>query len=232
MLFETLSKNLTELRKKAGLSQEELAEKISVSRQAVSKWERGEAYPDIENLVALSRLFGVSLDYLVDGEAVKKETTEQDEASKPVKITIGNALKIEVDRNKENINIFSNDDDEDDEDDENDEDDEEIHIEIGKHFRVWYDLPYPILITIAYLLWGFFGNGWAIGWTLYVTIPVYYSVIDCIRHRKLARFCYPVFVTFAYLLMGMAWGLWHPWWILFVTIPVFYAIAAAIDKRK
>ena len=56
---------LYDLRKKKGLSQEELAGRLNVSRQTVSKWEVGESAPDMENLVALSELFGVSLDELV-----------------------------------------------------------------------------------------------------------------------------------------------------------------------
>lgn len=58
---------LYELRKKKGLSQEELGNKLNVSRQTVSKYELGEAIPDMEKLVMLSDLFGVSLDELVLG---------------------------------------------------------------------------------------------------------------------------------------------------------------------
>jgi transcriptional regulator with XRE-family HTH domain len=56
---------LAAIRKDRGLSQEELAERIGVSRQAVSKWESGESFPDIENLIALSSLLGVSIDRFV-----------------------------------------------------------------------------------------------------------------------------------------------------------------------
>ena len=56
---------LAELRREKGLSQEELAEKLNVSRQAVSKWERGESSPDTDNLIALAQLYGVSLDVLL-----------------------------------------------------------------------------------------------------------------------------------------------------------------------
>ncbi len=54
------------LRKKSGLSQEDVAEKLNVSRQAVSRWEMGTAYPDALNLLQISKLFGVSADYLID----------------------------------------------------------------------------------------------------------------------------------------------------------------------
>ena len=59
------SEKLQLLRKSKGLTQENLAEKLDVSRQAVAKWESGQAYPDIGNLIEISRLFRVTVDYLV-----------------------------------------------------------------------------------------------------------------------------------------------------------------------
>ena len=57
--------NLKKLRVDRNLSQEQLAEKLNISRQAISKWESGKAYPDIENLVILRDMFDVTLDDLV-----------------------------------------------------------------------------------------------------------------------------------------------------------------------
>lgn len=68
---------LYELRKQKGLSQEELANRLNVSRQTVSKWEVGESSPDMEKLVAISELFDISLDELVLDKAVKKEETSE-----------------------------------------------------------------------------------------------------------------------------------------------------------
>lgn len=69
-----IANRLQQLRKNNNLSQEELAEKIGVSRQAVSKWERAEASPDTENLILLSRLYNISLDELLlaDGKPVSE----------------------------------------------------------------------------------------------------------------------------------------------------------------
>ena len=72
---------LYELRKRKGLSQEELANKLNVSRQTVSKWELGDTTPDMEKLVAISDLFEVTLDELVTGKVIEshsdsKETSE------------------------------------------------------------------------------------------------------------------------------------------------------------
>ena len=61
-----LSEKLTELRKSKKISQEELADILMTSRQAVSKWERGESYPDIDRLKDLAIYYNVSVDYLLD----------------------------------------------------------------------------------------------------------------------------------------------------------------------
>lgn len=63
-----LSDKLVGLRKSAGMSQEELAEKLNVSRQAVSRWEMGTAMPDAANILQLSKLFHVTTDYLLNEE--------------------------------------------------------------------------------------------------------------------------------------------------------------------
>ena len=63
-----LSEKILRLRKQRGMSQEEMAEKLNVSRQAVSRWETGSALPDAANVFQLSRLFGVSADYLLNDE--------------------------------------------------------------------------------------------------------------------------------------------------------------------
>jgi transcriptional regulator with XRE-family HTH domain len=66
----TLGEKIYQLRKRMGLSQEQLASQVTVSRQAVSKWELNEAMPDVDNVVQLSRIFNVSTDYLLmDGDA-------------------------------------------------------------------------------------------------------------------------------------------------------------------
>jgi transcriptional regulator with XRE-family HTH domain len=64
----TLGEKILQLRKERGLSPEQLASQITVSRQAISKWELREAVPDVDNIVQLSKLFGVSTDYLLNDE--------------------------------------------------------------------------------------------------------------------------------------------------------------------
>ena len=67
----TLGEKIKEARKQCGLSQEQLAEKMAVSRSAVAKWEANNGLPDIDNLKALAQLLNVSIDYLLDdGEVI------------------------------------------------------------------------------------------------------------------------------------------------------------------
>lgn len=69
----TLGEKIKEARKQSGLSQEQLSEKLGISRSAVAKWETDKGIPDVENLKALSKLLGVSIDYLLDnGENLDK----------------------------------------------------------------------------------------------------------------------------------------------------------------
>ena len=79
MRFE---EKIVELRKQKGLSQEELAEQLGVSRQAVSRWELGQTLPDIPNLLQLCELFGVSADYLVKDE--EQATVKSDQSAKTI----------------------------------------------------------------------------------------------------------------------------------------------------
>ena len=77
-----IADRLVKLRKKYGYSQEELADKLGLSRQAVSKWERAEASPDTDNLICLAKLYGVSLDELLatdeDIETIVEEQVKDD----------------------------------------------------------------------------------------------------------------------------------------------------------
>ena len=66
----TLGEKIKEARKQCGLSQEELAEKMAVSRSAVAKWETDKGLPDIENLKSLSKLLNVSVDHLLNDEDI------------------------------------------------------------------------------------------------------------------------------------------------------------------
>ena len=95
------SERVTALRKQAGWSQEELAQRLDVSRQAVSKWESGQAMPDLDRVVRMSELFGVSTDSLLKDtpepdrsvqEAVRAVTMEEAEAFLSLKETMADRI--------------------------------------------------------------------------------------------------------------------------------------------
>lgn len=72
-----ISDRIQYLRKQKGFSQEELANKVGVSRQAVSKWESGQSTPDLDKIIAMSELFGVTTDYILRGIAPVSTTNKK-----------------------------------------------------------------------------------------------------------------------------------------------------------
>ena len=76
---------LIDLRKRSGLSQEELAEKMNVSRQSVSKWEGAQSVPDINKMIALSEIFGVSTDYLLKDEIEAPDLIRQEDSGEELR---------------------------------------------------------------------------------------------------------------------------------------------------
>ena len=279
-----LPNNLYELRRRHGLSQEEFAEKLYVSRQAVSKWERGEAYPDTENLIAISEMFGVTIDELLKSENICKDeplNNADDSESKRdeqdgFRVNIGNKVKlnlnggivvndedgtVKVDLGNGGIivnnddceiklgkcGIEINDDDDNvkikldkhgieinDNDDTDDDDDDDFIVasDCGRKrsfASVLYSVPYPIIVSVAFLVLGLCCNAWYWAWTLFLTIPVYYPLISSIRKRRFTVFPFTALAAFIYFLLGMLYGIWHPLWLIFLAIPVYYPIAAAID---
>lgn len=78
----SLGEKIKAMRQKAALSQEQLAEKLNVSRQAITKWETGKGLPDIANLIAISDEFDISLDELIKDDIAVKKKIISDSASK------------------------------------------------------------------------------------------------------------------------------------------------------
>lgn len=86
-----LADKIITLRKKAGWSQDELAQQLNVSRQSVSKWEGAQSMPDMERIVQLSRLFGVTTDYLLKDELEAEEYSPADNESALRRVTMEEA---------------------------------------------------------------------------------------------------------------------------------------------
>lgn len=243
-----IANRLVELRKKKGFSQEELAAKLGLSRQAVSKWERAEASPDTDNLICLAKLYGVSLDELLETdktvediideagatEKAQEEKPASDEEKKKSKVTIGPSGIHVVDDGEEvhigiggihvtdkdsNVHIGPG----------------GIHIDDGKHskavrLREVLTGIFSLAVAIAYVFIGVFTNMWHPFWIMFLAIPVFSSIFDCFIHKKITKFAFPVVVVAAYLIIGFQLNAWNPWWALFLTIPLFYVIFKPIER--
>ena len=244
------AERLFEYRKKANLSQEELAEKIGVSRQAVSKWERGEASPDTDNLIALSEVYGVTLDELIKGKQ-KNEDNIKDNTSPPVDnekndrvhISIKDGIHV-VDKNGEEVHIDWHGVHVDSGNSHVHVDEKGVFVEENGHiytknnrsfappYNFFSAFPYPILVVFLHLWFGFANicGGWAYGWLIYLTIPLYYSFISALANHNAHHFAYPVLVVLIYLIGGFKYVLWHPLWLIFFTIPIYYVMVGSIKK--
>ena len=86
----SFAENLKQIRKENGLSQEELAEIMDVSRQAVSKWEQGSGYPEVEKLLLLSSKLNISLDSLMSTEIAQKYDSENQKVTGTIVISSPN----------------------------------------------------------------------------------------------------------------------------------------------
>jgi len=230
-----IANRLCAYRKAHGLSQEELAEKMGVSRQAVSKWERAEASPDTDNLILLSQIYGVTLDALLNDDPVEP-ISETDHVSfkNGIHVHAKNGDRVDIGFNGIHVDSAKG---------------EHVHIGFdGFHvndghvfhgepepmpawYQTWKRFPLPALCCIAYLLIGFFlANGWAYGWLVFLGLPLYYTLGTAIAKGDPHHFAYPVLATLIYLMIGFFGKIWHPSWIVFLTIPIYYFITAPFKK--
>ena len=245
---------LAELRKAKGLSQEELADKLGVSRQAVSKWERGEASPDTDNLIELAKIYGISLDELVglSKQEEKKENNGIHIEAGESSIHIENPrihLKDdegEVRIGKDGIHIT-------------DKEDGEVHItkdgikvegeEIRKHVHVHHDHNWEkttktaaalffftlALVLITYITLGVALDLWAKAWVLFFAPTIVSDTYKTFANKDLDEFPYTTIVVATYLTL-CAWvfnyHLWHPLWVMFLSIPLFGEFKKLIRTLK
>ena len=184
----TLGEKILKQRNKNGYSQEQLAEKITVSRQAVSKWELDQSTPDLECVIQLSNIFGVSIDYLAKND-IESETYEQHYATEEKSQNEG---QPENENSKEKsrgtvfdkvpfpfvIPVFI------------------ISNLFGMHSGWnWFGkgepnapqrFPYPIIVGGIYTVLCLSGIiNWHPGWVLFLTIPVYYLIATYVGVKKI-----------------------------------------------
>lgn len=227
-----IANRLVQLRKQNGFSQEALAEKLGISRQAVSKWERAEASPDTDNIILLARLYGVSLDELLQTEdeiprPEPEEVMEQEE--KTYRSETGSAgadvsaVTYDIVSNgSANGAVVS---------DENmgnrtESVAHEAERTRQQQFARMAKFPFAVFIAVLYVILGACFNAWHPGWLLFLLIPIWESLVPAIMHKKPARVAYPVIMALLYLCLGFFWGLWHPGWVVFLTIPLYYPLVS------
>ena len=217
---------LCELRKAHNLSQEELADKLGVSRQAVSKWERSESSPDTDNLIQLAALYNISLDELLNGKDAFS-LIEENKNSKEVKVVeISEYIKVSITADEARVSY----------------DEVEEEVLSLKEVLKWNDKIKVIenavmsfsgvLFPALYVLFGFLLGGWAYYWFLFILVPVPTEIVKMVGRKNLNYFPLEIIVVATYCALGMNFNLWHPLWIIFFIIPCFRVLVGIFSKKK
>lgn len=237
-----IANKLVKLRKKNGLSQEELADKLGISRQAVSKWERAEASPDTDNLICLAKLYNISLDELLS-EDDSIETKGEEQMKKEDKSYVHiNKDGIHIEDDKDQVII----------------DDDGIKLSDGtdevvidgngikkngkvvdlkkRRQRQIYGALSGILMSIAlivYIVLGITINTWGTLWILVFVPDIIVSTYKCIIRRRAHYFNMVFFSLFIFFLICLVLfperNLWHPMWTVFFAIPIYYTMVSRIE---
>jgi len=232
-----IADRLIKLRKKNGYSQEELADKLGLSRQAVSKWERAEASPDTDNLICLAKLYGVSLDELLstdeDIDTIVKEQVKADEKvdeeSKDSSITLEDDDGSKVVIKGSHMECL-------------DKDGHIIKKKPKDKFLLWLDTVDGILTgvtLITYIFLGAFLNMWAYAWIFFFVPEIICSFIRAIHKRNANNVNMAFISLFIFFLVclflpnyipAMSKSLWHPMWTVFLAIPLYHSVVGSINK--
>lgn len=203
---------LKQLRTQNNLSQEKLAEKLGVSRQSISKWEQGYAVPDTDNMFKLSKLYGMSVDAILNcGETTVTPAAENAEGKETADAPVSAGINKELEAKDNNDKTKQH----------------------KKKKRSWIFAAYPVIAIFVMAALGCINSElWKTSWIFLLTIPLFYTGIFAYEKKNLLIFCYPVVVLIIFLLGGFYFSLWHPLWILFITIPIYYIGAGFAYKNK
>ena len=229
-----LGNRLADLRKQHGYSQEDLADKLGVSRPAISKWERGEASPDTDNLIELAKIYDISLDELL-GLKSKDDATGEKESKSTININITSG-KGKSRKNDEDEDDEDEDEDDDDDDDDEEDDDDDDHVRITKDGIDVTDGKDSVRISKDGV---HVRKGEKV---VHINGDVNIDVDNEIKVRAYRRRAnritaiaslLTVFGTvITYILLGTLLDLWAQAWVLFLLIPVVPSLCKAIEHRN
>lgn len=233
MNIETANR-LLQYRKKHNLSQEDLAAKIGVSRQAISKWERAEASPDTDNLILLADIYGVTLDELLKGEgkADDSEAEAEPENSEEYNYSYGSNGESQTENYKKSDKVsFKN----------------GIHIDSKSGDHVHINFKDGVHVHDKN------GDKVDVGWhgihveengkhRVYTDEDGNVYVSEDIKESKKKSRAHKIWNSFPFFLIAiigfLAWGFsgvcfgWALSWICFLSIPLYYTLGDAIFKKK
>lgn len=216
-MIHNISDRIITLRKEMNMSQEALSERVGVSRQAISKWERGEATPDIYNITALADIFGLSIDEFINGE-------EYDIKGKKPKI-----VALELKNNAEKLIMIA------------------IAIIVVSAFGFTVlpfsgdinVLIFGLMITAGILIiikGGFMFERFYMYNKEYlsqeedVEFPSNKSVSK--KRKNAIGTIASLLCTIAFLYIGFFYNLWHPGWLVFLLIPIAHALFDVFETNK
>ena len=202
-----IANRLQKLRKEKGYSQEQLAEALGISRQAISKWERAESSPDTDNLICLAKLYGVSLDELLSTDETIEEIIENNEIAEEEVENYEKTFKVEIPKIKRELTK------------------KEKIVELLQVINLFS-------IGIIYFVLGCVFNLWHPAWIIFLFIPINSSLIEAIANKEADEFAFPILLAAIYLFLGTVYNLWHPMWIIFIIIPLYYGVLDFFDKNK
>ena len=226
-----IANRLIQLRKKHGLSQEELAEKLGLSRQAVSKWERAEASPDTDNLICLAKLYGVSLDELLstdeDVETIVKEQVKKDEPEKDsIQLTDDEGQKLVI--KDHHIKAY-------------DKNGNEVKKGTFKdkfeRVLALVDCCLSSITLLVFILLGVLKGWWAQGWVFFFVPEIICSIIRAIYRKNPNKVNITFMALFAFFFVnmvvpGLDAHLWHPMWLVFLAIPAYHSVFGTLNKIR
>ena len=234
-----IADRLVKLRKKYGYSQEELADKLGLSRQAVSKWERAEASPDTDNLICLAKLYGVSLDELLatdeDIDTIVEEQVKEEAPAQEEKVEVNkDDHVIFVGKGGKKVTIG--------------DDGVTCYNADGTVKKHQFDTKMAVigaveatlftLATVAYIVVSALLGWWNIIWVVFFIPEIICSIARAVVRKNANHFnmafvaCFVFFFVSLFLpsvIPGMPY-LWHPMWVVFLAIPAYHSCVGAINK--